>query len=113
MKKTIAALAATAGLSLAVSAHATEAQGHPPSTAVHVEQTNLRDPAAVKSLYAKLVRAAQEVCTSGAIDHFVAQGSDQACVQSTLNSVVGKVNRPLLTALHEERNPKTGFAARD
>ena len=113
MNKTIAALAAVCAFSTAASAHTLVSDRLPPSAAISTAQTDFRDPASVKVLYGKLVRAARDVCTSEAIDRFATRDADQACIQHTLDGVVGKANRPLLTALHQERTSRTAFAQRD
>ncbi len=100
MIRAMAAFVAVASVSAAVSAHAAESVGHPATTAVYMNRTDLRDPAAVKVLYGKLARAAQDVCTTGAIGRFVGRDADQACMQHTLDAAVAQVNRPLLTAMH-------------
>ena len=56
MIRAMAAFVAVASVSAAVSAHAAESVGHPATTAVYMNRTDLRDPAAVKVLYGKLAR---------------------------------------------------------
>ncbi len=70
---------------------------------------NLESPAAVSSLYGRLRSAAQRVCKP--LDdgrYSPANFGFQRCYQTALDSAVAKINRPVLTAMHNSRRAEAG-----
>ena len=63
-------------------------------------QVDFRDQASVEALYSKLRRAAASVCDSYSANSRVTQ-ADVACARKVLSDTVRKVDRPILTAMHD------------
>jgi UrcA family protein len=63
-------------------------------------QVDFRDEASVEALYSKLRRAAASACDSYSANSRVTQ-ADVACAHKVLDDTVRRVDRPLLTAMHD------------
>ncbi len=72
------------------------------SEKVSFADLNLSSPAGAAALYGRIEKAARNVCGPDNIlgRHFEWQG----CCKSAIAAAVGKVNSPLLTAVHESKN---------
>jgi UrcA family protein len=70
---------------------------------------NLESAAGIQSLYGRLKFASQRVCApwdDGRSSH--ANFVFQRCYQTALDSAVAKINRPVLTAMHNSRRQEAG-----
>jgi UrcA family protein len=63
---------------------------------------NLNTGAGARVLYRRLRQAAGEVCTSFESMDAVLRATWTACYQNALNSAVASVNKPAVTALHNQ-----------
>jgi UrcA family protein len=63
---------------------------------------NLENEAGAKVLYARLRRAAQDVCSPYQSDELARKRVWQTCVENSLSDAVGRINKPLVTALHNK-----------
>jgi UrcA family protein len=63
---------------------------------------NLETEAGAKFLYARLRRAAQDVCSPYQSDELARKRVWQTCVERSLSDAVGRINKPLVTALHNK-----------
>ena len=90
----------------AVSAHAAVADLDPVRTAsatrLAVGPVDYRDPAQVQRVYVRLQRAAIAVCGSPAGIDRATREADRACAEQALKQAIAQVDRPLLTALHQQ-----------
>lgn len=77
-----------------------------PSVVVRFADLNVDNPQGARSLYARIQTAAVKVC-GGPASSFWYPGMQQAykaCYKSAIDTAVAKVNRPMLTALHNQRS---------
>jgi UrcA family protein len=74
----------------------------PPSEHVTYGDLNLDTPSGAHSLYARLRHAAVDVCLPLQPHDFAHKGPWQACYDNALSSAVSQINRPALTALHNQ-----------
>jgi UrcA family protein len=65
---------------------------------------NLETEAGARVLYRRLRRAAGEVCTSLESIDAVLRAGWSACYHNAINSAVASVNKPRVTALHNQLN---------
>lgn len=63
---------------------------------------NLDTEAGAKVLYSRLRQAAGEICTSFENTDAVLRASWSACYRNAMNSAVASVNKPTVTALHNQ-----------
>lgn len=100
-----AVLIAAAGAASLLTAFAGVAQAdeRPASTRVATAQVDFRDPAAVKALYSRLRSAARDVCASPYVIATQTIDIDRACVDRTVAAAVRDVDRPMLTAMQQQR----------
>lgn len=77
-------------------------QTDPPTEHVTYGDLNLDTPSGAHSLYARLRHAAQDVCLPLQPHDFAHKGPWQACYDNALSSAVAQINRPALTALHNQ-----------
>ena len=68
-----------------------------------VAKVDFTDPQAVKTFHERLRRAAREACNSGYLIATQLIDADRACTEATLADAVAQTNRPLLTAMHQQR----------
>ena len=99
LKIIAAALVLTAAVAGQSQAREAIPDREPAAEHIQVSQIDWRDPAQVKAAYKRLQQAALFVCGVG-------QGSDaaadRACAEKALRDSVDAVNRPMLTAIHQQ-----------
>jgi UrcA family protein len=96
-----AAACALAGLP---AAHAADARG-PSAVTVRYDDLNLDTDSGVRTLYARLKRAAELVCP-GSHDRDLARVSiGRACKAQAVDAAVTRVHNPRLAALHTRGTP--------
>jgi len=73
---------------------------------VTVEGVDFRDVAQVEAIYARLQRAALQVCMSPDLSFAdrATRAADRACSQRALSTSVAALNRPLLTARYQQHD---------
>jgi UrcA family protein len=98
-------IAAIAVLSMAASAPAFAREAQPETQVLNYHNVDLNNPAAAQAFYVKLVSAAQHVCDSNSTLPFVLE-QDRACVKATLADAVSRLDKPVLTAFHNEAGNK-------
>ena len=71
-----------------------------------VAATDFRDPGQVEALYARIQRAALQVCMSPDLSFAdrAAREADRACAQAALAAAVAKMDRPMLTARYQRQD---------
>jgi len=69
---------------------------------VYYGDLNLETEAGAKVLYARLRYAAQDVCSLYQSDELARKRVWQTCVENSLSDAVGRINKPLVTALHNK-----------
>jgi UrcA family protein len=99
MSKIILAAAAALTLGFAGQALAADAGN---TQSVPVAGVNFADRTAVNDFYAKLTRAAAEACDSYSANSRVT-AQDRLCTNRAVASAVQQLNRPVLTAMYQER----------
>lgn len=97
----VTALVAFAGLSKGGAADAADAST-PPSKTVTYGDLNLDSTAGANALYARLRRAAEEVCSPFDSRELSQRRVWQTCVDRALTTAVVQVNKPKVTALHNQ-----------
>jgi UrcA family protein len=100
MRKVLIAVAGAASLFAGVSVAQAEAVSTQP---VSIARVDYRDTAAVTNLYARIRHAARDVCRSGYVISMNTLKADRACVDETVADAVRRVDRPVLTAMHQQR----------
>jgi UrcA family protein len=104
--KTVARAGIAAALALCTCLLANGASAGEPqkvSKAVSYADLDLSKPAGAQALYSRIKRAAREVC--GSPDYYRYVSPPEAwrkCVDTAIADAVAKVDRPSLTALHQE-----------
>ena len=76
---------------------------------------NFDDPAQVRALHRLLARTAGQVCDSNLGRDLAAIAADRACAREALDRVVARIDRSLLTEIHQGRPiaaPGTRLAGR-
>jgi UrcA family protein len=104
------ALGAGAALLLAISGSALADSARlqtldpPAQIVVAYSDLNLDSPAGAKTLYRRIAYAARQVCGSPAAAWYPGQRQKwQTCYRTAVENAIRKVNRPVLTALHEQQ----------
>ena len=108
-KSFLVALAAFSVSGLAGQAFAVTPEGAPQE--VVKAEVDFRDEASVEALYTKLRRAAAAVCDSYSANSRVTQ-ADVACARRALTETVQRVDRPILTAMHNRVYGDIQYASR-
>jgi UrcA family protein len=75
------------------------------SVTVSYRDLDLSTPAGARTLYARIQSAARQVCGYEEAD-LIEQSIWRSCYDSAVSDAVGKVNSPLLTAVHTGRAPQ-------
>jgi UrcA family protein len=78
------------------------------SVTVSYADLDLSKAAGAQTLYKRIKAAARRAC--GSIDgytHMKSQRGWRECYETTMADAVGKVNLPVLTALHQQQSSKT------
>lgn len=99
MNRLMIAVAAASFTLAAGQAFAVENRTDPPSRMVSTA-VDFRDPAAVRDLYGRLAKTAEQVCDSYAAMSRVT-AADRACASKALADAVERLNQPAVTALHD------------
>jgi UrcA family protein len=89
------------GCSLATVCNAAEPSF--PQTTVKFADLNVSNPAAAATLYARIQRAARQVCPVLDVRNLSSE-SHGACVHKSIADAVAKVNQPALFAVYSARN---------
>jgi UrcA family protein len=107
----LAALAALAGAT-ASSATSPSDQYVTHSVKVSFADLNLGSQAGAMALYERIQRAARKVCTPDTTERGLQRYRDwKACYDTAVTNAVGKVNSPLLSALHSSKAPDQRLAS--
>jgi UrcA family protein len=96
-------------LAFAPAAFAANGKSHSDGIAVRVSQEALDKPEDAAKVYAKLKRASRKAC--GLVGGFLNMSERtraERCYEQTLADVVSKINRPMLTAVHDSKLNKVG-----
>lgn len=101
MTKTVFAAAAIAAFAIGFSGQALAADAGATQT-VTVAGVNFTDRADVESFYSKLHRAAAVACDSYSANSRVSAG-DRLCADRVVAKAVQTLDRPVLTAMHQDR----------
>lgn len=75
------------------------------SVTVSYRDLDLSTPEGAKALYGRIQRAAKQVCGYAGAD-MIEQSIWNSCYRNAISDAVGKVNSPLLTAVHTGRPPQ-------
>jgi UrcA family protein len=100
MRKVIIATASAAAL-FAVSG---AAQAEAPAQVVSFAKVDFRDQTATQTFYERVRAAARLACRSPYIISTKTVENDRACVEDTVSDAVNTLNRPTLTAMHQQRD---------
>jgi UrcA family protein len=103
-------VAGVAGLMIATSAPAAPSEMHA-TARVRFSDLNLHTDAGVDALYARLRKAASEVCGSPDIRELKAYAAESLCFERTLSNAVAQVHSTKLSARHELGASAARFAA--
>jgi UrcA family protein len=102
----VAALALAAASAQADTQHSVELA---PEISVDYAASDLETEKGVQNVYRKLRKAARRVCgIDGGFLNLSEKTLAQKCVDDTLASAVRKIDRPMLTALHDSSARKVG-----
>jgi UrcA family protein len=102
-RKSMASIIATTLMAFAAGASALAAQPADRLTKrVTYGDLNLESPEGAKALYSRLRYAAREVCSPFESKELSRRDMWQACVSGALESAVAKINKPLVSALHNQ-----------
>jgi UrcA family protein len=107
----IAALGAVAIATLACAPAAFAADGNSKADgiAVRFSQEQLDNPEDAAKVYAKLKRASRKACgLGGGFLNMSERTVANRCFEQTLADVVSKINRPLLTSVHDSKLSQIG-----
>jgi UrcA family protein len=85
-------------------ANAAQADEQVASRVVSLRDLNMNSPEGVAVLYARIKKAANEVC--GQWDYLNLSHGAQACINSAVYRAVAQVNSPMLTSLYNEKTGK-------
>lgn len=98
-----AAIAVTFLMLLTVEVRAAEAVGNPPRISVTYQDTAFATRDGTANVYRKLKSAARKVCGLGAGGSLTLdqRTRGEACVDAALTDAVQRINRPMLTSVHE------------
>jgi UrcA family protein len=75
------------------------------SVTVSFRDLDISTPAGAKALYGRIQSAAKQVCGYQGAD-LIEQSIWRSCYRNAISDAVGKVNSPLLTAVHTGRPPQ-------
>ena len=76
-----------------------------PAVAVRLSDLNLDSRSGVATVYQRIRTAANDVCKDYAPHGtLLPSGAYQSCIRDAVSAAVGKLDSPLLTAYHDERN---------
>jgi UrcA family protein len=100
-KLTILLVALTAGATQVALADA--ADGVPPSRRVNYSDLDISQASGVKTLYQRLVRAADMVCERYEDVELSRNQRYKTCVRHSLSTAIADVNNPLLTSYYESK----------
>jgi UrcA family protein len=81
------------------------AQPQAPSVTVSFRDLDLSNPAGATTLYRRIKSAAKQVCGYEGTD-LISKSIWNGCYTTAIADAVGKVNSPLLTAIHAGRSPE-------
>jgi UrcA family protein len=110
-RATIAAslAAALTTFAFATMASASEMARSADGIAIKYSQDELNTPADAERIYSKLKLASQRACgLGGGFLNLSEKTRAQKCYDETLAAVVQKIDRPLLTQLHDSKSNKVG-----
>jgi UrcA family protein len=74
-----------------------------PKVVVSLAGIDLSTPAGAKAVYGRIRSAAESVCGVNQSRDLVQVRQARACFQSSVDDAIARVDRPLLSALHERR----------
>jgi len=105
-----AAIAATLLMMLTVEVRATETDPNPPSVSVQYAEAAFVSRAETANVYRTLRLAARKVCGLDTANVLTLGERLRAkeCVEEALNDVVRRINRPMLTSVHDASARKMG-----
>jgi UrcA family protein len=95
-------IAAVAAASLVAGFGVAQAE-EPATRRISTAKIDFSNPQSVKVLHERMRRAAREACNSGYVIATQLVDADRACTEQTLAEAVAKVDRPLLTAMQQQR----------
>ena len=98
-----AAIAVTFLMLLTVEVRAAEVTVHPPRISVSYQDTAFATEKGTENVYRKLKMAARKVCgmAPGNALNLDQRTKAQECVDAALADAVQRINRPMLTSIHE------------
>jgi UrcA family protein len=98
-----AAIAVTFLMLLTVEVRAAETDANPPRISVHYSDTAFATRAETADVYRMLKTAARKVCGVDVGNRVTLDQHtrDRKCVDEALTDVVRRINRPMLTSVHE------------
>jgi UrcA family protein len=106
---TVLACACTVAFAAATAHAESQSVQLAPSISVNYTPEDLESEKGVQNVYRKLRKAARRVCgIDGGFLNLSEKTLAQKCVDDTLASAVRKIDRPVLTALHDSSNGKVG-----
>jgi UrcA family protein len=104
-----AAIAVTLLMLLTVDSRASQPDPVPPSITVAYSDAAILSKAGAAKIYRKLKNAARQVCgVNQGRDLISTSVQKQECFQSALAEAVRRIDRPLLTAVHEAHSRNLG-----
>lgn len=104
MRKIIAAaLAASVLASAGAAAAGTNPADAPAARRLSTANVDFSNPEQVKTFHQRLHRAAREACNSGYLIATQLIDADRVCTEQALAEAVAKVDRPMLTAMQQQR----------
>lgn len=107
-RASIGALAATALFALPGSASATRLSGYLPTVAVHYTASDLSTDGSARALYARIVRAAEQVCPpyiEGGLGFRGERRIVDACRQQAIARAIRQIGNPALAAVAKRTVP--------
>ncbi len=105
----IAAGAISCTLLAAPAAQAAEMSPTSEGFLIRYAPSELDNSSDAENVYRKLKFAAREVCATGATLRSLSERvQSERCYQQVLASVIQKINRPMLTSLHQSKGSKVG-----
>ena len=105
-KFTTLVLATLTALSLASSSAFAADEIITKSEVVRFSDLNLSSDAGIRTLYKRIRQAARKVCAQANDSVHLEQKNFRACQDTAVANAVSKVNRPMLTAMHQSQNPR-------
>ncbi len=103
MRKIIVAALAASFLGGVGAASAATGADAPAVRRLSIAKVDFSNPEAVKALHQRLHRAAREACNSGYLIATQLIDADRVCTEQTLADAVAQADRPMLTAMHQQR----------